>query len=476
MTENKRQAVVYAYILTLTARLGDIALFAMLISALRVEDMATFALASAVSAIFAIGVMCGADQVLVRGFSDGSLSLGAALRAMGVVWSCSSATSFALLALCFVFSGNLQSHALAIGVACTSQVVALLTKFVQSLLRGRNNQTAANVLVLIESAIRLAVVSVLWFVTQPPTTEAVLEGFLLCQVVVAGVAVMIAKRVGAAGVLPADRLASGGLPTRSLIRSCTFFLGIALISVIQNRLDWLMVSEFSSPVQLANYSVANRAYEILLMVIGIAATTAYPWLCRASVAQRQDSLMLIKQIEVCMGVTLAFACGPLAAEVMTLLWADKYLLAEQYIMWLLPVGAISAIVIVLYYEVVARALEQKALVIGCVVSIVHALANWFLIRRFGALGAVGGMAVLSVMSLASYSVLVHRYSLWEDRRMGRVLTYLGLMAVIWLISTKMNVGGLAHFLGMTVIGVSLGALLLLDKDEKVVLLGSLSVR
>lgn len=476
MTENKRRVVVYAYVLTLTARLGDIALFAMLISALRVEDMATFALASAVSAIFSIGVIFGADQVLVRGFSDGSLNLGAALRAIGLVWSCSSAVSFALLALFFVFSDNLQSQVLAIGVACTSQVVSLITKFVQSLLRGRNNQTAANVLVLAESVIRLAVVSALWLMMQPPTSEAVLEGFLLCQVVVAGVAVTIAKRVGVAGLPPSGLLASGEIPKQGLIRSCIYFFGIALVSVIQNRLDWLMVSEFSSPVQLANYSIANRAYEIFLMVIGIAATTAYPWLCRASIGQRYDSLMLIKQIEVCLGVTLAFACGPLVSELISLLWPEKYLLAEQYIIWLLPAGAVSAVVIVLYYEVVARALEQEALLIGFGVSIVHAVANWFLIRRFGAIGAVCGMAVLSVMNLGFYSVLVHRYKLWEERRLGRVLAYVALMAAIWLISTKMNVGGWSHFFSMTGIGVSLGALLLLDKGEKVVLLDSFSLR
>jgi hypothetical protein len=50
------------------------------------------------------------------------------------------------------------------------------------------------------------------------------------------------------------------------------------------------------------------------------------------------------------------------------------------------------------------------------------------------------------------------------------------MAGIWLISTKMNVGGWAHFFSMTGIGVSLGALLLLDKGEKVVLLSLFSLR
>lgn len=177
-----------------------------------------------------------------------------------------------------------------------------------------------------------------------------------------------------------------------------------------------------------------------------------------------------------MGVTLAFACGPLASELISLLWPEKYLLAEQYIIWLLPAGAISTVVIVLYYEVVARAFEQKALVIGFGVSLVHATANWFLIQKFGAIGAVCGMALLSVMSLGSYAVLVHRYKFWEGSRLGWILAYVALMAAIWLIFTKMNVGGWAHFFSMTGIGVSLGALLLLDKEEKVVLLGSFSLR
>ncbi|MEQ1656984.1 MAG: hypothetical protein ABL983_00995 [Nitrospira sp.] len=476
MTENKRRAVIYAYALTLTARLGDVVLFGMLISALRVEDMATFALASAVSAIFSIGIVFGVDQVLVRGFSDGSLTLGVALRTAGVIWRCSSATSLALLGLLFVFWDSLQGHALAIGVACASQVVSLIAKFVQSLLRGRNNQTAANVLVLAESAIRLLVIFGLWLVMRPPTSEAVLQGFLLSQVIVAGVAVAIAKRTGVC-VLPPDGLfMSGETPVHGMIRSCTYFFGIAVISVIQNRLDWLMISEFSPPVELANYSIANRAYEIFLMVIGIAATTAYPWLCRASVGQRHDSLMLIKQMEVCMGVTLALACGPLLSQLISILWPQKYIQAEQYVLWLLPAGAISAVVIVMYYEVVASALEGKALAIGFGVSIAHAVANWFLIRSFGAFGAVGGMAFLSVLCLGSYMTLVHRYKLWERKRLAHVLTYVALMVGIWLICTRMNMGALVHFFIVSAIGVSLGLVLLLDKSERDLLLESAALR
>ena len=476
MTEHKRRAVVYAYALTLTARLGDVALVAMLISALRVEDMATFALASAVSAIFSIGIVFGADQVIVRGFSEGSLSFRTALRTVGGVWGYSSAASCALLGLFFAFWGNLQSHALAIVVACASQIVSLVARFVQSMLRGRNSQTAANALVLAESAIRLAVISALWLVMRQPTSEAVLEGFLLCQVIVAGIAVIVAKRAGVASWLPGGLSESREMPVGGMIRACGYFFGIALVSVIQNRVDWLMISEFSTPMQLANYSIANRAYEIFLMLIGIAATTAYPWLCQTSVSQRSDSLMLLKQIEVCMGVTLALACGPLVSELISVLWPQKYSEAEQYIVWLLPVGAVSAVVIVLYYEVISKSLEQKALVIGFVVSIIHVVADWFFIRNFGAFGAVCGMALLSIMCLGAYAALVHRNQLWERRRLERVMAYVMLMVAVWFISTRLNMSGWVHFIAITVIGVLLGTLLLLDRGERAVLRASTALR
>lgn len=466
MTENKRRAVAYAYVFTVTARLGDVALFAMLISALRVEDMATVALASAVSAMFAIGVVFGADQVLIRGLSEGGLSPSTALRNVGVVWGYSAATSCALLGLLLVFWENAHAHALAIGIACTSQIVSLVTKSVQSLLRGRNNQTAANALLLVESAIRLVIISGLWLTTGELTSEAVLEGLLLSQVAVAGVSVKVATQAGVASMSPFEGIESREMPLGDLVRSCGYFFGIALVSVIQNRLDWLMISEFSSPIQLANYSIANRAYEILLMLIGIAATTSYPWLCRTAVGQRSDSLMLMKQLEVCVGVTLALACGPLVSEIISLFWPHKYLEAEQYIVWLLPAGALSAVVIVLYYEVVARSLERNALLIGLGVSIVHAVANWFFIRHFGAFGAIGGMVLLSVLCLASYATLIYRNQLWERRRLGRVLVYVALMVAFWLLSTKLNLSGWVHFLSLTVIGVSLGTMLLLDKCER----------
>jgi O-antigen/teichoic acid export membrane protein len=212
------------------------------------------------------------------------------------------------------------------------------------------------------------------------------------------------------------------------------------------------------------------------MLIGIAATTAYPWLCRTSVVQRSGSLMLMKQIEVCIGVTLALACGPLVSELISLLWPHKYMEAEQYIVWLLPAGAVSAVVIVLYYEVVARALERKALVIGLAVSIVHAVANWFFIQSLGAFGAVCGMALLSVMCLGSYAALIHQNQLWERRHLERVLTYVVLMVAIWLMFTKLNMSSLVHFVSMTVIGVSLGTLLLLDKCERELLRESTILR
>lgn len=476
MTESKRRAVIYAYAFTVTARLVDVALFAMLISALRVEDMATFALASAVSAIFAIGVVFGVDQVLVRGFSEESLSLDAAIRRVGGIWSYSSAVSCVLLGLLLVYWGHLQSHALVIWIACTSQIVSLVTKFVQALLRGRNNQTAANALLLAESTIRLVVISTLWFMTRQLTSEAVFEGFLLCQVIVAGIAVRVAKHAGVASWPPIMAFGSGGMSVGGMVRSCVYFFGIALVSVIQNRLDWLMISEFSTPVQLANYSIANRAYEIFLLLFGIAATTAYPWLCRASAVQRSGSLMLMKQVEVCIGVTLALACGPLVSQVISLLWPQKYIEAERYIVWLLPVGAVSAVVIVLYYEVVARALEQKALIIGFVVSIVHAGANWFFIQSLGAFGAVCGMALLSVMCLSSYAVLIHRYRLWERGRLKRILAYVGCMVGIWFLSARWNMGGWVHFVGMSMIGLLLGTVLLFDRCDRAALRESIALR
>jgi len=221
-----------------------------------------------------------------------------------------------------------------------------------------------------------------------------------------------------------------------LAGQATFF-SISLITVIQSRVDWLLVSYWGGLAKTADYSVANRLYEILLFVLGIGFSTIYPWLCRLG----QGSA---KGIAANRGLTLAqyalLACSPIVVAVTLVIfplinefvWSGEYVESIAFLKILMPCVVISTANILLYHQLLAANSERAIFKVSVVATILQALVNLFLIKQMGGAGAVAGMWVLNTINLALYAYLVTRAG-------GAINTSLSLFFMPLLVSVLMYI-------------------------------------
>src|SRR5688500_16580102 len=93
-----------AYALNVVARVADVCWLLLLFTALPIEQIATFALASAVAAFFAMGLDAGLNQTLLREFSSRRLTLQRGARIAATARVALLVTALTIGALWMVFA------------------------------------------------------------------------------------------------------------------------------------------------------------------------------------------------------------------------------------------------------------------------------------------------------------------------------------------------------------------------------------
>jgi O-antigen/teichoic acid export membrane protein len=346
-------------------------------------------------------------------------------------------------------------------------VIVLGESYCLAWLKAKSHQSAANLLATLDPVGRLLVFGMVVYGFQRGSVIDLLSGVLGLHVLLLATVVVLTLRFARReeGVESNDHTSL--FPGKSLLRSGITFGLIGLVAVVQNRLDWLLVSTYVGKVELASYSLANKAYEMLVLFMGVAMMTAYPWICRRDA----DALFRMK-INIILFSLLTF--GTIASlgaslylpDLLSWIWEQKYEEARLLLQLLLPVAALSTVIVILYYQLVARERERSLLAINLVSTGIQFLVNLWLIPRVGAVGAVVGMATLALVNIACFSLLACQAGILSVNQIWRTASFLVVMFslafILWWSRISLEWGSPA----LIVIGLTAGCSILLPSREQ----------
>lgn len=121
--------------------------------------------------------------------------------------------------------------------------------------------------------------------------------------------------------LPAISAVSGG-DTRAVLRSGIGFLAVQLTAILGFGLDAILIERYAGPVEVANYTVVQRLFSLVAMVVGIVLAPLWP--AYAEARARGDyawirktfwrSLVATAVVAGALSVVLAILAGPIAAR------------------------------------------------------------------------------------------------------------------------------------------------------------------
>lgn len=426
--ESLRTTLVNAYVLTGVARVCDLLFFLGLLTAFLVEEVGLYSWVAAIMAFFAILLELGLSQSLVREFSQRSFGFKSALLPSFLIrLPILGIAAGAYLAWGLVGGVSSREYE-SVGLAGAIQVLMLGEAYCLAWMKSRAHQSLANMLATCDSVGRLLIFAILVYGFGLKGIVELLAGIFGFHLFLFTMTAVVAWRLVGGERLdePDDR--SLLPPTYTLLRSGITLGIIGLVGVMQNRLDWLIVSMYTGTVEVASYSLANKAYEMLVLFMGVAMLTVYPWICR-----RDRGILFRIRVNVILmallilGTSMSLSSALYLPDLLSLIWGEKYAGARPLLQWLLPVATISTVVVILYYQLVAREREQALLVVGFVSAVLQLSTNLWLIPRVGTIGAVAGMATLASVNVTCLSVLASRAGILNIRQIGRGAAFLGVM-------------------------------------------------
>lgn len=426
--ESLRTTLLNAYVLTGVARACDLLFFLGLLTSFLVEEVGLYSWVAAIMAFFAILLELGLSQSLVREFSQRSFGFKSAMLPSFVIrLPILGVAAGAYLVWGLVGGAGSRAYE-AVGLAGAIQVLMLGEAYCVAWMKSRGHQSLANVLATCDPVGRLLVFTIVVHGFGLQGIVELLAGvvgfhfFLFITIVAVAWRLVLGERLNEPGDLSL-------LPSIQVLLRSSITLGvIGLVGVVQNRLDWLIVSTYSGTAELASYSLANKAYEMLVLFMGVAMLTVYPWICR-----REQNVLFRMRVHVILtallitGASLSLGSALYLHDLLSLIWGAKYAEARPLLQWLLPVAAISTPVVILYYQLVAREWEQALLIVSIVSAVLQLSINLWLIPRIGPIGAVAGMVTLALVNVACLSVLASRAGILSCGQIGRGATFLGLM-------------------------------------------------
>ncbi len=467
-TEGLKNTLARAYLLTILGRGSDILFYVGIFSIFSVEEVGLYSWAIAVTAFFGIALDLGLVQTLIREFSKGSLHLRSAVIASLAVRA-PIFVAGAILLIAWNLIGHLSPNEFrSLAFAGTTQAVIVIENVCYAWLKANSKQTIANVFTIFDPLGRLLLLAMLVLLLGKPVVPDLLAVILVLHLSIVVSVLLVLRgvyRVRAAAI--AIERTSLADTTKQLWSSGIVFGLIGFVTVMQNRFDWILVSTFSSRIDLANYSLANKVYEILQMFIGVAMLTVYPWICRIGaprVFQTKVNIIVISLF--ISGVILSLAAGLYLPLVLHWIWGNKYLAAEPLLQILVPLVSLATAIMVLYYPLIAHHQERNVFKATFIATLAQLAVNLLFIPKMGSHGAVIGMGVLTVTNFLFYSVLTYQAKLSTKNQLWRKVIYLLLMfslaAVLWITKTTMSLGVLI----LITTGITFGYFVLVIRREK----------
>ncbi len=413
--EKIKRTFALAYVMTGVTQVAEIAYNYLLYATFPVDQIGLFAWAAAAVVFFNMTVDLGLEPVLTRKLGSTGLSVGESLR-VAFLPRLPLVLAGATLVAVLYWLGKVTAGSAGMLLLVGAQSIAnIFDSSCKAWLRVNGQQTKANVVAALIAVLKLSVIVVMT-VAAIGTIYELLMGLLVIRAVVSVVTYRFC-RITTPLIAPGDRPPLRSL-TLELLRAGVVIGGIGVLTAFQNRLDWLLISHFISKDALAGYSLANKFYEICQLVLGAALTTIYPWLCRTDFDEFK--LLVMRKVVLVGGVFLG-ACGAtLAPPLIRLLFADKFQGIDTAVVILMLAVGFMAASGVLYQSALAKGKERQLFMVTLGTTSLQALANLWMIPRFGITGAAIGMLVLVVLTSVGVSAVVVTRSVlpgWVVKRM-----------------------------------------------------------
>lgn len=464
--ESTIHVLTHAYALTAVARLSDVCFMLGFFSLFDTERIALFSITMAAAALFMSVLDLGMFQTLIREFTQDNLSLRqaviAAVRLRVPIILC----GLLILVVWDWITQQSQETFAVLLLAGFVQVLISIEWFCQAWLKSHERQRLANTLASIDPVGRLAI---LFGIYAAHATTSLVPLFAL----ILAMHLLIAA-ISATGVYRLCRCKGSQVSvdaplaeTMEKLRIASYTFGvIGVVTVVQNRLDWLLLSHYTTPSVVANYALANKLYEGLLLGLGVAMSVFYPRLCRQASSPRGLEGDLLTPGLIGAGVGLSLMGALYFPDALQSVWGGKFAEAELVVRLLMPLAGLSAVIMALYYQLIARGLEQYILRMSFLVTTLQVLLNLALIPRLQGAGAVLGMALLVVLNLAGYLFMAHRLAIVSGGTMTRLGCFIGIMWSLAYALYFAHVHPIAGIMALSVAAWQAGYWILMDQGQR----------
>lgn len=408
-----RHTLGLAYIATSLAQMAEVAFVFMLYRQFETPEIGLFSWASAWFTFAYVVVDFGLEALMVRRTVFQPVTLQRMSIAVFTLRLPLLIFGACLLAILWNLQILNDQQTLFLLLLCTQIIFNIADTSQRAWLRANGRQTTANALLSGLSIIKLLVMAVcgVWL-------DFGLAALLLALLVMRLPYSLLHQAIGATcPALKNERDESVSILIRWQLRVGTPLVAMGLLTTMQNRLDWLLVARFVSIDALAVYSLANKAYEISQVAIGVALTTIYPILC-AQNSKSLNSQVLALKIIILTGIFIGLTGIVILPTLINMLFSEKYYGIEQPLqVFMLAVG-FMATAGVLYNLALSQGLEKKILLISIVSTTAQAASNLWGIPRFGVMWASSGMVLLLAITVIGLLGICHREGLITKRNAG----------------------------------------------------------
>jgi O-antigen/teichoic acid export membrane protein len=185
-------------------------------------------------------------------------------------------------------------------------------------------------------------------------------------------------------------------------KSVRDFTLISFTSFIENRLDWLLIGYFFSPVQLALYALSNKVFEITRSLTGIGLTNIYPLLCASNNRASKYYKVIFS------GSLIIFVIIYFNIDTIIFSFNQDYIEAVSLIKYFMLVAPLSVLVGISYQYMLVHKLENKILKISYISILIQSIINLFLLEQFGIKIAIFSMSIMWITMLTFHLLALYK--------------------------------------------------------------------
>lgn len=234
----------------------------------------------------------------------------------------------------------------------------------------------------------------------------------------------------------------------SFFKSSLPFVGVALIALLYQRIDILLLAEYLPDAEIGQYATAYRVFEMLILIPGMIATAAFPIMTQSQKLDRSVYKNIAgKSIQYSLAATLPIIVGALflTRPIIELVFGEQFKPAGillQLLVWGLLSQALNN---TLGRGIIAFHHEKSLIFIGIFSLASNILINIILIPKIGVIGAVWATLVSYFFSTLFHLILAKKFRLMPNWSMSipPILGILLVSLILFIVQPFSNVLAIA---------------------------------